>query len=54
MQVGTPVESRTTPAPEPDEATFEKLMVKIKELARNITLKYSRAPELGLGMGGTI
>ncbi len=33
MQVGTPVESRTTPAPEPDEATFEKLMVKIKELA---------------------
>ena len=33
MQVGTPVEGRTTPAPKPDRAAQEKLEAKIKELA---------------------
>ncbi len=33
MQIGTPVESRTAPAPKPDKATQEKLEAKVKELA---------------------
>jgi mannose-6-phosphate isomerase-like protein (cupin superfamily) len=33
MQVGTPVESRTTPAPKLDKAAQEKLAKKMKELA---------------------
>jgi len=33
MQVGTPVEGRTTPAPKPDKAAQEKLEAKVKELA---------------------
>jgi uncharacterized cupin superfamily protein len=33
MQVGTPVETRTTPAPKPDQAAQEKLEVKARELA---------------------
>lgn len=32
MQVGVPVETRTTPPPRPDKATEEKLMAKMKEL----------------------
>ena len=33
MQVGTPVEDRTTPAPKPDKAAQEKLEAKLKALA---------------------
>jgi mannose-6-phosphate isomerase-like protein (cupin superfamily) len=33
MQIGTPGESRTTPAPKPDQAALEKLGAAIKELA---------------------
>jgi mannose-6-phosphate isomerase-like protein (cupin superfamily) len=33
MQVGTPVATRTTPAPKPDKAAQEKLVAQVKELA---------------------
>ncbi len=33
MQIGTPVEGRTAPAPKPDKAAQEKLEAKVKELA---------------------
>lgn len=33
MQIGTPVEARTTPPPKPDQEAQEKLQAKMKELA---------------------
>jgi quercetin dioxygenase-like cupin family protein len=33
LEVGTPVDGRTTPPPEPDKAELEKFIAKVKELA---------------------
>jgi mannose-6-phosphate isomerase-like protein (cupin superfamily) len=43
LQVGTPVETRTTPPPKPDKAAQEKLEAKAKELAPKFRTEFLKS-----------